>query len=94
MDWRTILAVAISVVLIIAVPLLIQVIAMGERTGRMDELLLQTADAYEKETAAAIGRTMTILPAVFIVLLALVVMFILTAVLLPIIDMQTSIPGA
>ncbi|MBN1943108.1 MAG: type II secretion system F family protein [Phycisphaerae bacterium] len=29
-------------------PLLIQVIAMGERTGRLDELLLQTADSYEK----------------------------------------------
>ncbi|MCK4850069.1 MAG: type II secretion system F family protein [Phycisphaerae bacterium] len=74
-------------------PLLIQVIAMGEQTGKLDELLLQTADAYEKETSAAIGRVMTILPAVFIVLLALLVAFILVAVLLPIITMQTSLPG-
>lgn len=74
-------------------PLLIQVIAMGEKTGRLDELLLQTADSYEKETSAAIQRVMTILPAVFIVLLALVVAFILVAVLLPVISMQTSIPG-
>ncbi|KKL07702.1 hypothetical protein LCGC14_2583350, partial [marine sediment metagenome] len=74
-------------------PLLIQVIAMGERTGRLDELLLQTADAYEKETAAALQRVMTILPAALVVLLALVVVFILAAVLLPIIDMQTAIPG-
>ncbi|MDY7011369.1 MAG: type II secretion system F family protein [Planctomycetota bacterium] len=74
-------------------PLLIQVIAMGEKTGRLDELLLQTADAYEKETAAAVQRVMTILPAVLIVLLALVVMFILAAVLLPVVGMETSIPG-
>jgi len=74
-------------------PLLIQVIAMGERTGRLDELLLQTADAYEKETSAAIQRVMTILPAVLIVMLALVVAFILTAVLLPIIGMETMMPG-
>ncbi len=74
-------------------PLLIQIIAMGEKTGRLDELLLQTAEAYEKETAASIQRAMTLLPAVLIVLLALVVMFILAAVLLPIIDMQTAIPG-
>ena len=74
-------------------PLLIQVIAMGERTGRLDELLLQTADAYEKETSVAIQRVMTILPAVFIVLLALVVVFILAAVLLPIIEAETAIPG-
>jgi type II secretory pathway component PulF len=74
-------------------PLLIQVIAMGERTGKLDELLLQTAEAYEKETSAAIQRTMTILPAVFIVLLALVVLFVLSAVLLPIVNMETSVPG-
>jgi len=43
-------------------PLLIQVIAMGEQTGRLDELLLQTADAYEKETSAAIARVMTYIP--------------------------------
>jgi len=71
-------------------PLLIQVIAMGERTGRLDELLLQTAQAYEKETAAAIQRTMTILPALFIVLMAMLVLFVLSAVLLPIVNMNVS----
>lgn len=72
-------------------PLLIQVIAMGEQTDKLDQLLLQTADAYEKETSAAIERVMTILPAIFIVLLALLVAFILAAVLLPVIDMGASI---
>ena len=74
-------------------PLLTQVIAMGERTGKLDELLLQTAKAYEKETSAAIARTMTILPAIFIVMLAVVVLFVLSAVLLPIINMETAVPG-
>ena len=69
-------------------PLLIQVIAMGERTGRLDELLLQTAQAYEKETDAAVQRVMTVLPAVLIVLLALVVAFVLTSVLLPVLEMR------
>ena len=74
-------------------PLLIQVIAMGEKTGRLDDLLLQTAEAYEKETAAAIQRVMTVLPSILIVLLALVVTFILAAVLLPIVGMETALPG-
>jgi type II secretory pathway component PulF len=74
-------------------PLLIQVIAMGEKTGRLDELLLQTATAYEKETTASIQRVMTVLPAVFIVLMALVVGFILAAILLPIVEMGLSAPG-
>ena len=46
--------------------LLIQVIAMGERTGRLDQLLMQTADAYDKETATALQRVMSIVPVVFI----------------------------
>lgn len=74
-------------------PLLIQVIAMGERTGRLDEMLLQTAEAYERETAAAIQRVMTVVPAVFIVLLALVVGFVLVSILLPIVNMETAIGG-
>jgi len=72
-------------------PLLTQVIAMGEKTGRLDELLLRAATTYEKETAVAIGRVMSILPAALIVLLACVVAFILASVLLPIIEMQTSV---
>jgi type II secretory pathway component PulF len=71
-------------------PLLIQVIALGERTGRLDELLLKVADAYEKETAAAVQRVMSILPAVLIVCLALIVAFILAAVLLPIVSMELT----
>jgi len=74
-------------------PLLIQVIAMGERTGRLDDLLLQTAGAYERETAAAINRALTVLPVLLIVLLGLVVAFILAAVLLPVVEMGTAIPG-
>jgi type II secretory pathway component PulF len=73
--------------------LLTQVIALGEKTGKLDEMLLKTADVYEKETAAAIDRLMILLPAALIVLLAGVVGFILAAVLLPILEMQGSIPG-
>ena len=71
-------------------PLLIQVIALGERTGRLDGLLLKCADAYDKETAAAVQRVMSILPAILIVCLALIVAFILAAVLLPIVGMELA----
>jgi len=69
-------------------PMLIQVIAMGERTGRLDELLMQTATSYDKETAAALQRVMAVVPVLFILALALVVAFILAAALLPIIGMD------
>jgi type II secretory pathway component PulF len=74
-------------------PLLIQVIALGERTGKLDQLLLKAADAYEKETAAAVQRVMSILPAVLVVALAAIVAFILAAVLLPIVSMELAPVG-
>ena len=69
-------------------PMLIQVIAMGEKTGRLDELLMQTATSYDKETAAALQRVMAVVPVLFILVLALMVAFILAAALLPIISMD------
>ena len=74
-------------------PLLVQVIALGERTGKLDQLLLKAADAYEKETAAAVQRVMSILPAVLVVALAAIVAFILAAVLLPIVSMELAPVG-
>jgi type II secretory pathway component PulF len=72
-------------------PLFIQVVALGERTGKLDEMLLRAADSYDKDTATAIERTMTLLPAAFIVILAVVVGFILAAVLLPIVNLQVGL---
>ena len=69
-------------------PLLVQVVAMGERTGKLDELLLRSADTYDKETEVALQRVMSVLPALMIVGLALVVAFILAAALLPIVGMD------
>lgn len=72
--------------------LLIQVIAMGERSGRLDELLMNTADSYDKETNAALERVMTVVPILFILVLAAFVAFILAAALLPIMGMDLSTP--
>lgn len=69
----------------------VQVIDLGEKTGRLDEMLLKAADAYDRETATAIDRAMTILPTVMILGLSAVVAFILVSVLLPIINMQSAI---
>ncbi|MEM1097271.1 MAG: type II secretion system F family protein [Planctomycetota bacterium] len=71
-------------------PLLVQVVAMGERTGKLDVLLTQLADTYEQETEVALGRVMSVLPAVLILGLAIVVAFILAAALLPIVNMSLA----
>lgn len=70
--------------------LLIQVIAMGERTGKLDTLLTQTADTYERETEVALERVMSVIPVLFILVLALFVAFVLAAALLPVMTMELS----
>lgn len=69
-------------------PLLVQIVAVGEQTGKLDELLLGAADTFDEEADAAISKVMSILPAVLVLLLAVVIGFIIAATLLPIISME------
>jgi len=68
-------------------PLLVQIVSVGEQTGRLDELLLNAADTFDAEADSAIARFIAIFPAVLILLLALVIGFIIAATLLPIVTM-------
>jgi len=69
-------------------PLLVQIVAVGEQTGKLDELLLNAAETFDTEADAAINRFMAIFPAVLILLLALIIGFIIAAALLPIVGMS------
>jgi type II secretory pathway component PulF len=69
-------------------PLLIQIVAIGEQTGKLDELLLNAADTFDTDADAAISRFMAVFPAVLILLLAVVIGFIIAAALLPIVTMS------
>ncbi len=68
-------------------PLLVQIVSIGEQTGKLDELLLNAADTFDNEADSAVNRFMAIFPALLILLLALVIGFIIAATLLPIIVM-------
>jgi type II secretory pathway component PulF len=74
-------------------PLLVQIVSIGEQTGRLDELLLNAAETFDGEADAAITRFVAIFPAVLILLLALIIGFIIAATLLPVVTMSLS-PGA
>jgi type II secretory pathway component PulF len=69
-------------------PLLIQIVAIGEQTGRLDELLLNAADTFDGDADAAINRFMAIFPPLLILLLGLIIGFIIAAALLPIVTMS------
>ncbi len=69
-------------------PLLVQIVAIGEQTGKLDELLLNAADTFDADADAAISRFMAVFPAVLILALAVVIGFIIAAALLPIVMMS------
>jgi type II secretory pathway component PulF len=69
-------------------PLLVQIVSVGEQTGKLDELLLNAADTFDADADSAITKFMNIFPALLILVLALIIGFIIAATLLPIVAMQ------
>jgi type II secretory pathway component PulF len=74
-------------------PLLVQIVSVGEQTGKLDELLLNASETFDSEADAAIARFMAVLPALLVLLLAAVIGFIVAGALLPIVAMQLGAGG-
>lgn len=72
-------------------PLLIQIIGLGERSGRLDAMLTQAANSLDRKTRSSIKIFTNVLPPLIVVVMALIVGFVLAAVLLSLIEMQSAI---
>jgi type II secretory pathway component PulF len=70
-------------------PLPIQMIAVGEETGRLDQMLLRMADAFEREAATATRVMTSLLAPALILCVAAVVGFIILSMLLPIFQLSS-----
>ncbi len=70
--------------------LLVQIVAMGEQTGCLDELLLDAAETFDDQADTVVSRFMALFPAFLILALAAVIGFIIMATLLPIMTMDMS----
>lgn len=69
-------------------PMLVQIVAMGERSGRLEELLGHAARAMEERTEATLKLVTTLLPPLLVISMAGVVGFIVLAILLPMLELQ------
>src|SRR5258706_2348105 len=61
--------------------LAVHMIQVGEETGRLDEMLMQVAETYDREVEVAIRKSLALLQPVMIVAMALVIGFIIIAIL-------------
>lgn len=71
-------------------PLLVQMVRIGESTGRLDEMLLRSALVHEGEARVTLDRFVTVLPVAMILALAGVIGFIVAALVLAIVEFQTT----
>jgi type II secretory pathway component PulF len=65
---------------------LVQVFALGQNTGELEELLFQIAEDYDHQVGMLADRLTTIMEPILIVGLSIIVGFILMATLLPILE--------
>ena len=72
-------------------PMLLQMINVGEETGRLDEMLLRVAGFYEQEVKAKTEGLVSLIEPLLIVILGLVVGGIMMSVMLPMFDMINGI---
>jgi len=74
-------------------PMLVQIINLGERSGKLDEMMHQAARAFEDRTEVSLKLVMTAFPPLLIVVMAGVVGFIVAAVILALLQFQESVSG-
>ncbi len=72
-------------------PLLIQMVASGEQSGRLDEMLEKAASALERELEARIAVLVGLFEPAMILTMGAIVLLIVLAILLPIFDLNQLI---
>jgi type II secretory pathway component PulF len=72
-------------------PMVVQVFAVGQQSGRLEEMLDRLAETYDQQVSTAAARLTAVLEPLLIVALALVVLFIVLATVLPILEAGNAI---
>lgn len=67
------------------------IIAIGEDTGTLPEMLLEVAEMYDQECESAIGSMTSLLGPAMIVVLGLIIGFVVMAILLPVFETSTMV---
>ncbi len=72
-------------------PLVTQMIAVGEKSGELEAMLVKVADTYDNEMETTMTRLSALLEPVMILTMGVIVLFVVFSILLPIFEMSTII---
>jgi general secretion pathway protein F len=69
----------------------VHMIQTGEKSGKLEELLLKMAEGYESEVSQTVATLTSIIEPVMILFIGCIVLFMVLAVLLPIFEMSQAV---
>jgi type IV pilus assembly protein PilC len=72
-------------------PMVISMIAVGEQTGGLDEMLSKIADFYDEEVDVAVSALLSLMEPIMITVLGIIVGGMVVAMYLPIFDMMNTV---
>ena len=74
-------------------PMVVQMVAVGEESGGLDQMLSKIADFYDEEVNAAVETLTSVMEPIIIVILAIIMGGTLIAMYLPMFDMINAVSG-
>jgi general secretion pathway protein F len=72
-------------------PLVYHMVAIGERSGQLEDMLLNVADSYESSVNVRIGALTALLEPMMIVMMGAVIAFVAFSILMPILQMNSMV---
>ncbi len=72
-------------------PLVYHMVAIGERSGQLEDMLLSVADSYENQVNVRIGALTSLLEPILIVVMGAVIAFVAFSILMPILQVNSAI---
>ena len=74
-------------------PLLIQIVNIGEKSGRLESMLLHAATAFDRQVNSSIKIFTKSLPPILLVIMAIIAGFVLAGILMPLLQLQSTLGG-
>lgn len=72
-------------------PLVYHMVSIGERSGQLEDMLLNVADSYESQVNVRIGALTSLLEPLMIVSMGAVIAFVAFSILMPILQMNSMV---
>jgi general secretion pathway protein F len=72
-------------------PIAVQMVQVGEQSGDLEKMLAKVADVFEKEVETTVMRMTALLEPIMVLIMAVMVLFIVLSIFLPILEMRTLV---